>query len=180
MSEVTNLKDVLKASPRSKTYANAIESLGPLYKGSSQPNSYVSLADKLKENSQQNFCIACAIAGQPCLEHLKKEAPIMSVDDVLGSVSQYASSIPQFAGTEKNSAVHPKNGGVYLIVDLSNPENYVAATALLKAVAQYYASQSRKTATDARYIDTKASYAGAEYKGSSSYTGKSSKGGSEK
>ncbi|MBI4141120.1 hypothetical protein HY485_04760 [Candidatus Woesearchaeota archaeon] len=143
MNDVSNLKDILKASPRSQTYSNALQSFGQLYKGGSQARGYDSLSDKLKNNPQQNFCIACAIAGQPCSKHLKgDDAPIISVDDLLGSISQYAGFVPQSADSKDIAA--QQNNGVYLIVDMSNPQSYAVAGAILKAVAQYYATQNGK------------------------------------
>lgn len=154
MNDVNNLKDVLKASPRSNTYANALQSLEPLYKGGSQARGYSPLMEKLKEDTQQNFCIACAIAGQQCSKHLKgAEPPVMSVDDLLGDVSPYALALPQFEG--KNNAGQ-QNNGVYLMINLSNPQSYAVAGAMLKAAAQYYATQNGKDSSYSKNADGKA------------------------
>lgn len=149
MSEINNLKDVLKRSPRSNTYANALQGLGQVYHGGSQATGYSPLIDKLNEGKQENFCLACVTAGQPCSQHLKKDPPVMGVEELVGGV--------QYTGS-------PQMGGVYLMVDLTNPQSYLSAQAILKAVAQYYAKHSGKDAK----------YAGADYKGSSSYKSETS------
>ena len=58
----------------------------------------------------------------------------------MGSVSPYALKTPELG---KNSSAQ-QNNGVYLIVDISNPQSYAVAGAILKAVAQYYAAQNGK------------------------------------